>query len=334
MSSTELKRVLNQLAIDPAYISYPLSWLGHIPFAAWLIQTCKPKIFVELGSYSGTSYFSICQAVQAGGLDTKCFAIDTWEGDDHTGGYGEDVFNAFAAHNDKTYVGFSTYLRERFETANTSFRDASIDLLHIDGLHTYEAVKNDFETWLPKLSPQGVIIFHDTAVELEHFGVKRFWGEIEALYPSFNFTHSNGLGVLLVGSDYKDDTSLLESIEAVSELIQRLAERLWLQQIVREKEAAVKKLTALNDDLENKIVSVLEHAAADQQHMVSANKTIVEEHHLIEAEYSKNTSSLINENRMVTEELSKANADLLAIKSSQAWKVASKLRGLKKVLFG
>lgn len=38
-----------------------------------------------------------------------------------------------------------------------------IDLIFIDGDHTYEAVKQDFEEWYPHVKAGGVILFHDSA---------------------------------------------------------------------------------------------------------------------------------------------------------------------------
>lgn len=228
-------KALFQLAINPEYICYPLSWLGHIPFASWLTTTLAPRVFVELGSYSGTSYFSFCQTVRDAGISTRCFAVDTWAGDEHTGGYGEGVFESFSAHNEINYASFSKALRMRFEDAVEQFADGSVDLLHIDGLHTYQAVKSDFETWRSKLSDVGVVLFHDTAVEREGFGVGQYWSEVSAQYPSFEFSHSNGLGVLLVGSSYRSDPGLMTAITDFAPLTDRLAERLWLQQMVREK---------------------------------------------------------------------------------------------------
>ncbi len=44
-------------------------------------------------------------------------------------------------------------MRMLFEDATHHFSDESVDLLHIDGLHTYDAVQEDFTTWLPKVRP-------------------------------------------------------------------------------------------------------------------------------------------------------------------------------------
>jgi hypothetical protein len=171
--------------------------VGHLPFAAWLIQEVKPKIFVELGTHSGNSYFTFCQSVAASGIDTKCFAVDTWVGDEHAGNYQEDIFQKVNAHNENFYSKFSKLLRCTFDNALSSFADESIDLLHIDGLHTYEAVCHDFKTWLPKLAPGAIVIFHDIKVYEHGFGVHKLWQELQKGYPNnIEFAHSHGLGVI------------------------------------------------------------------------------------------------------------------------------------------
>ena len=76
----------------PTSLPFPSAWLGHLPFAAWLIKETVPKLLVELGTHWGHSYFSFCQAVAEANISTKCYAVDTWKGDEHTGYYGEDVF--------------------------------------------------------------------------------------------------------------------------------------------------------------------------------------------------------------------------------------------------
>ncbi len=162
-----------------------------------MIQEVSPKIFVELGTHTGNSYFSFCQSVVEAGLSTKCYAVDTWQGDEHAGKYGDEIFAKVNANHQETYAEFSRLLRTTFDDAATYFNGESIQLLHIDGLHTYEAVRHDFETWLPKLAPGAVVLFHDTNVRERNFGVWKLWEELQACYPNnLEFVHSHGLGVL------------------------------------------------------------------------------------------------------------------------------------------
>jgi hypothetical protein len=181
------------------------AWLRHAPFAFWLVDALRPNVLVELGTWRGFSYLVFCQAVSQAGLSTRCHAVDTWRGDEHTGFYGDEVFESVRRLHDRRYSDFSRLIRATFDDALAEFADGSIDLLHIDGRHLYEDVRHDFESWQPKLSSRAVVLFHDTQVKERDFGVFRFWDEIKRQYPHFEFIAGFGLGVLGYGPDLPDN---------------------------------------------------------------------------------------------------------------------------------
>lgn len=187
------------------------TWIDHLPFAYDLVAAIRPRLLVELGTHKGLSYFTFCQAMKEHEIDGVCFAVDTFEGDDHTNAYDESVFKAVNAHNREHYHGFSYLMRMFFNEAVQHFDDGTVDLLHIDGLHTYEAVSEDFTTWYPKVRPGGIMLFHDVKARLKDFGVWRFWDEIRGRHESFTFHHGFGLGVLRKeGGDRSQDPAILD----------------------------------------------------------------------------------------------------------------------------
>lgn len=191
----------------PKRLEPPGFWVEHIPFVFYLAPRLRPSLIVELGTHSGNSFFAFCQAVKKNGLRTECYAVDTWLGDKHSGNYVEDVYHDVSNYKNENYPDNTFLMRMTFDEALIHFKDGSIDLLHIDGLHTYEGVKHDFENWMPKLSAKGVVLFHDTQIKMKDFGVWKFWEEIRKIYPSFEFYHGCGLGVLAVGKSVPHEVS-------------------------------------------------------------------------------------------------------------------------------
>jgi glycosyltransferase involved in cell wall biosynthesis len=220
------------------------AWYGHVPFAHWLVAAHRPASIVELGAHNGVSYAAFCEAVLREQIDTRCLAVDTWQGDKHAGFYGEEVLADLRRFHDQRYGGFSTLLRSTFDDALAVVPDGSVDLLHIDGRHLFEDVSHDFESWRVKLSDRAVVLFHDTNVRERDFGVWRLWAEVSRQYPGFEFLHGHGLGVLAVGASVAGAVGALchlqdgRDVNAVRERFATLGERWIAARDVQEQSAA------------------------------------------------------------------------------------------------
>lgn len=239
------------ICISRPLMTAPSAWVQHAPFGMCLIDILRPRIFVELGTHYGYSYCAFCQAVKELSTNTRCYAVDTWEGDQHSKFYGAEVLDGLRKHHDPLYGSFSRLIHSTFAEALSHFTDGSIDLLHIDGLHTYEAVKEDFEAWLPKMSERGVVIFHDTNVRERGFGVYRLWEQLKASYPHFEIAHGHGLGLVAVGQQVPPslqqllDASTEEAVQ-IREFFYQLGARL---EVAQEAQALREHAVALSDGL-------------------------------------------------------------------------------------
>lgn len=248
----------------PVCLEQPLwleetAWAEHLPFAMFLVSALRPSVLVELGAFRGVSYCAFCQAIKSLKIDAKAYAVDTWHGDKQAGELDRSVLNKLRLHHDPLYADFSVLLQSTFDDALAHFSDNSIDLLHIDGFHTYEAVNHDFQSWLPKMSGRGVIIFHDTNVREKDFGVWKFWEEASVKYPAFEFLHGHGLGILAVGAEAPETLNFLfEADETETKLIReffyQLGARLEMLRAFREQQLYIQTLQTYEDVVHNSVM--------------------------------------------------------------------------------
>ena len=200
----------NWVVSDPRYDADQLNpklkfayWEGHRDFAYDLLQFVRPERLLELGSQYGCSLFTFCQAVRDFKLNTEINAVDMWSGDIGAEITGEEVYALVRKTAATYYPEVKLNLFQMcFDDARPSFADNSIDILHIDGGHTFEDVEHDFTTWLPKLKENGIVLFHDVYSPIDQ-GSCDHWEKTKKEYDCyFDFTHSCGLGILFPKGRY------------------------------------------------------------------------------------------------------------------------------------
>jgi predicted O-methyltransferase YrrM len=154
-----------------------------------LLRRRKPRTVVEIGTAKGGTLFVWCKLTHPQGT---IVSIDL-PGGPFGGGYvDEDIprFRGYALATQRLYL-----LRKDSHDDSTRRELRSIlagdtvDFLMIDGDHSYEGVKQDFEMYSPLVAVDGVIAFHDI---LPHPAAARcevhtFWNEIKENYRHTEF---------------------------------------------------------------------------------------------------------------------------------------------------
>lgn len=114
----------------------------------------KDIVIVEIGSDLGINALNICRSIKFKHL----YLVDPY-----LGGYGHCDTGDERCMKAKKILGKKdnvTWLRVTSEEASNTLDD-NIDVVYIDGNHTYPYVKQDIELWYPKVKKNGIIGGHD-----------------------------------------------------------------------------------------------------------------------------------------------------------------------------
>lgn len=181
---------MHQETLNYLYSEVGSAWHGHGPFAVWLPEYLGAKLIVDLGVDNGFSTF--CFAI---GTSETVIGLDSFEGDPHAGFRNTESYVheklIFLKENYKL-PGNVEFIKGFFHDIAQAWTRGKVDLLHIDGFHSYEAVSQDFADWFPHCQEEAIVIFHDTLSFPDTVG--KFFDELA--YPKFNFLHTHGLGVI------------------------------------------------------------------------------------------------------------------------------------------
>jgi predicted O-methyltransferase YrrM len=148
------------------------SWINlyHGNLETLLRKLPKPTTYVEIGLAYGFHMETMLQAFN----DLKCYGIDPYIPYDSTDGFNYigkidttisvkenfDLFSLSVSQRLSKYSNF-THIRETSQTCYNQFEDESIDLVFVDGEHTYEAVKSDCNLWWNKIKNGGIMAWDD-----------------------------------------------------------------------------------------------------------------------------------------------------------------------------
>lgn len=153
----------------------------------------KPKYVLEIGTADGGTLFLFSRAASEKAVITT---IDLPGGGFDKGSYPNwkvPLYKSFASPKQQIHlVQGNTHDQATLEKVKTILNGNQIDFLFIDGDHSYEGVKKDFEMYAPLVKVNSLIAFHDIVTQQLGTGclVSKLWNEIKSNYNHLEIIES------------------------------------------------------------------------------------------------------------------------------------------------
>lgn len=157
------------------------------------VRKLKPATVLEIGTHrGGTLYLWTCLAQP----DATIVSVDL-PGGRFGGGYSRlrtPVYRHFARESQTLHlIRANSHDPSTLEEVRRLFEGRQIDMLFIDGDHTCEGVKMDWEMYSPLVRAGGLVVFHDVAGNYGEIQVKKFWDTVKPGYEHREYmAHPNG----------------------------------------------------------------------------------------------------------------------------------------------
>jgi len=162
----------------------PMQIASEIKRLLELLAGSKPRYVLEIGTANGGTLLLFARAAAK---DATIISIDL-PGGDYGGGYSGwrvPLYKKFASEGQKLHLlRRDSHTTATKELVQTLLETNMLDFLFIDGDHSYEGVKRDFQLYQDLVREGGIIALHDIAIHppQSQCDVNKFWNEIKDQY--------------------------------------------------------------------------------------------------------------------------------------------------------
>ena len=149
-----------------------------------ILEDKNPKVVLEIGTANGGSLFLLAHSASE---DAVVIGVDL-----PGGPFGGEcsqpclrLIRSFKRGKQKIFlVRSDSHRLETLSNIEDILDGRKIDVLFIDGDHSYEGVKKDYEMYRRLVEKDGIIIFHDIVpgADVSVGGVPQFWNKIKRGY--------------------------------------------------------------------------------------------------------------------------------------------------------
>lgn len=179
----------------------PLQIRSELLSLATEVAALEPRNGMEIGTHRGGTLFLLCRLAHPA---ARILSLDLYRG--RLGGVRKVIYYSFLKERQQLHIiTGDSHCAPILSKVKKKLGPAKLDFLFIDGDHSYDGVKHDFEMYSPLVRTGGLIAFHDIVAHPPEAKchVNEFWAEVKQRYRCKEFIESHdqqwaGIGLLYV----------------------------------------------------------------------------------------------------------------------------------------